>query len=43
MANVYEVIPVPGFSSGDTYAEDEILYSEAGFTQKGCTLAGGQG
>lgn len=43
MANVYEVIPVPGFSSGDTYVDDEILYSTIGYTQKGVTLAGGQG
>lgn len=40
----YEKIPVPGFTSPTaTYTDTEILYSTAGFTQKGVTLAGGQG
>jgi len=43
MATVYEKLPVPGYSQGPTYTDTEILYSYAGFTQKGVTLAGGQG
>lgn len=37
-------IPVPGMKKGPELANDpELLYSTAGFTQKGVTLAGGQG
>jgi hypothetical protein len=44
MPTVYPVIPVPGFVSPTATATDpEILYSYARFTQKGVTLAGGQG
>ncbi len=44
MATVYEKIPVPGVTSPtSTYTDPEILYSTAGYTQKGVTLAGGQG
>lgn len=44
MANSYEKLPVPGFTSPTSvYTDVEILYSTAGFTQKGVTLAGGQG
>jgi hypothetical protein len=40
----YEKIPVPGYvSPTQTYVDTEILYSTVGFTQKGVTLAGGQG
>lgn len=44
MAAQYEKIPVPGFVSPTATATDpELLYSTARFTQKGVTLAGGQG
>jgi hypothetical protein len=44
MTASYENIPTPGFTSPThTYTDPEILYSTAGFTQKGVTLAGGQG
>lgn len=40
----YEKIPVPGFTSpNDTFVDQELLYSYAGFTQKGVTIAAGQG
>lgn len=40
----YEKIPVPGFTSPtDTYVDQELLYSAVGYTQKGVTIAGGQG
>lgn len=44
MATQYQNIPVPGFTSPTAdYTDPEILYSTVGFTQKGVTLAGGQG
>lgn len=44
MATQYEKLPVPGFVSPTAdYTDPEILYSTVGFTQKGVTLAGGQG
>jgi hypothetical protein len=43
MANAYQMLPVPGYQQGPEYTDPEILYSTAGFTQKGVTLAGGQG
>lgn len=43
MAVDYEKIPVPGYTQGDTFTDPELLYSTARFTQKGVTLAGGQG
>lgn len=45
MANVVQPgIPVPGYTQGPNFPNDpELLYSTAGFTQKGVTLAGGQG
>lgn len=36
-------IPAPGITRGTNVPDDEILYSTAGFTQKGVTLAAGQG
>lgn len=40
----YQKLPVPGFvSPTGTYTDPEILYSTVGFTQKGVTVAGGQG
>jgi len=40
----YEKLPVPGFTSPThNWVDPEILYSTVGFTQKGVTLAGGQG
>lgn len=36
-------IPVPGFDRGTSVADDELLYSTAGFTQKGVQLKSGQG
>lgn len=44
MATQYQKLPVPGFVSptGD-YTDPEILYSTAGYTQKGVTVAAGQG
>lgn len=44
MATAYQKIPVPGFTSPiSNYTDPEILYSTVGYTQKGVTLAGGQG
>lgn len=43
MAEQFDRIPVPGFKRGDVYTDPELLYSAVGFTQKGVTLAGGQG
>ncbi len=44
MATAYQKIPVPGFTSPtSTYTDPEILYSTVGFTQKGVTIAAGQG
>lgn len=43
MTSVYQTLPVPGYSTGPEYTDNELLYSTAGFTQKGVTLAGGQG
>ncbi len=39
----YEKLPVPGYTQGASFTDPEILYSYAGFTQKGVTVAGGQG
>jgi hypothetical protein len=37
-------IPAPGYSKGGQTLDEELLYStEGGFTQKGVTLAAGQG
>lgn len=45
MATVYQPgIPVPSFTQGPNFPNDpELMYSMAGYTQKGVTLAGGQG
>lgn len=43
MTSAFEKIPVPGYSQGPEYKDPEILYSTVGYTQKGVTLAGGQG
>ena len=40
---IFEEIPVPGMYRGDTYQPDELLYSEARYTQKGMTLPAGNG
>ena len=40
----YQKLPVPQFvSPTGSYTDPEILYSTAGFTQKGVTIASGQG
>ncbi len=36
-------IPAPGYKTGPTYVDDELLFSTVGFTQKGVTLKPGQG
>jgi len=36
-------VPTPGFTQGATVSDSEILYSTAGYTQKGVTLLGGKG
>lgn len=44
MTTQYEKIPAPGFVSPTaTFTDPEILYSTVGHTQKGVTLAPGQG
>lgn len=44
MATKYQNIPAPGYISPTAdYTDPEILYSAIGYTQKGVTLAGGQG
>lgn len=45
MANEYvgNLIPSPGFFKGNVLDDPELLYSYARFTQKGVTLAAGQG
>lgn len=43
MTTAYQKIPVPGFTSGPEATDPELLYSYARFSQKGVTLAGGQG
>jgi len=40
---VGNIIPAPGFWKGNTSDDPELLYSTARFTQKGVTLAAGQG
>lgn len=40
----YQNLPVPGFTNPTAdYVDPEILYSTVGFTQKGVTIAAGQG
>lgn len=42
--NAYQKLPVPQFvSPTGSYTDPEILYSTAGFTQKGITIGSGQG
>jgi hypothetical protein len=44
MATQYQKLPVPGYHNPIAdYVDPEILYSTVGFTQKGVTLASGQG
>lgn len=44
MATQYQKLPVPGFTSPTAdFTDPEILYSTVGFTQKGVTIAAGQG
>lgn len=40
---VGNIIPAPGFYKGNTADDPELLYSSERFTQKGVTLAPGQG
>lgn len=40
---VGNIIPSPGFYKGNSLSDPELLYSTARFTQKGVTLAAGQG
>lgn len=40
---VGNIIPAPGFYQGNTLDDPELLYSSERFTQKGVTLAPGQG
>lgn len=40
---VGNIIPAPSFMKGNTSDDQELLYSTARFTQKGVTLAPGQG
>lgn len=37
------LIPAPGINRGPYVADDELLYSAVGYTQKGVRLAAGQG
>jgi hypothetical protein len=37
------VIPAPKYSKGNYSLDDELMYSMVGYTQKGVTLAPGQG
>ncbi len=37
------VIPAPKYSKGNYSLDDELMYSMVGYTQKGVTLAAGQG
>lgn len=42
--NAYQKLPVPGFENPTgNFIDPEILYSTAGFTQKGVTIGSGQG
>ncbi len=43
MTSAFEFLPVPGYSQGPEFKDPEILYSTVGYTQKGVTIAGGQG
>ncbi len=44
MATQYQKLPVPGYvNPSSDYVDPEILYSTAAFTQKGVTIAAGQG
>lgn len=44
VTNAYQKLPVPGFvSPTGNYTDPEILYSTVGFSQKGVTIAAGQG
>lgn len=36
-------IPAPGFAQGGSSVDEELLFSTAGWTQKGVTLKAGQG
>lgn len=40
---VGNAIPAPGYSRGTVTVNQEVLYSMAGYTQKGVTLKAGQG
>lgn len=40
---VGNVIPSPGYKKGNFANDEELLYSTAGYTQKGVTLEAGQG
>lgn len=43
VAYVGNIVPAPGFFKGATSDDPELLFSTARFTQKGVTLAAGQG
>lgn len=44
MATQYQKLPVPSFTNPTAdYTDPEILYSTVGYTQKGVTIAAGQG
>lgn len=43
MAEQFERLPVPGFTTGDVTKDPELMYSMAGYTQKGVTIAANQG
>jgi hypothetical protein len=43
MGYEFEKLPVPGFSRGNETTDPELMYSMQGYTQKGVTIAGGQG
>lgn len=36
-------MPGPGYATGDSTVDDELMFSMAGYTQKGVTLKPGQG
>ncbi len=43
MTNSFQKLPVPSFTSGPSFTDPELLFSTAGFTQTGVTIAGGHG
>jgi hypothetical protein len=43
MGYEFERLPVPGFTKGNDATDPELMYSMQGYTQKGVTIAAGQG